>query len=538
MCLGTIQVLEEAWEDDGARVGRLADGSVVSLGFVPGCRTPASYVIVHLGVPVEVLEPKDAAGGARPARRSASHEPPSDRNRTRVRDGVHQRRLDLGELARGRRASETQPCTRRRRTRVAGLVLLSLALPLRYPRASHARSPARRRQWPDCSRSRRSGGAFRSSSSSKGLARAEATQAAFIQKTLGRLGRADRRSALERSGSAPPTSPRSPSSSPARRCSPATPARSSFGTGEAMILAATLLWAVEVDPREAPARFDRGANARRRTHGRSARVMLVCWVALSGRGGELVHLTADQWSWAILTGLFLSAYVATWYGALARAQAVDVTAVLVFGAVVTAVLSRATDGVAFDALGRRPRVDRRRARRRRGTAFADAHGMTPGPLLFARYAYPPNALGLCGAEESRTLLEYGTAGASDEGLAELARAFEGAWPYLTLIAGANKIRDPLDPRVVEAYWVGNSLLDRVSPQTLARHVEDRFKGRVGRSWERIVDAVAAGAVPHHTFHVFAVYPWLGLLRTGAVDAAAVGARSLPHRTRSRRGGRR
>lgn len=142
--------------------------------------------------------------------------------------------------------------------------------------------------------------------------------------------------------------------------------------------------------------------------------------------------------------------------------------------------------------------------------------MTAGPLLFARYAYPPNALGLCGAEESRTLLEYGTEGASDEGLAELARAFEGAWPYLTLIAGANGIQDPLDPRVVEAYWIGNSLLDRVSPQSLARHVEDRFKGRVGRSWERIVDAVAAGAVPHHTFHVFAVYPWLGLLRTGDV----------------------
>jgi Family of unknown function (DUF6390) len=142
--------------------------------------------------------------------------------------------------------------------------------------------------------------------------------------------------------------------------------------------------------------------------------------------------------------------------------------------------------------------------------------MTPGPLLFARYAYPPNALGLCGAEESRTLLEYGSAEASDEGLAELARAFEGAWPYLTLIAGANGIRDPLDVRVVEAYWIGNSLLDRVSPQALARHVEDRFKGRVGRSWERIVDAVAAGAVPHHTFHVFAVYPWLGLLRTADV----------------------
>ena len=140
--------------------------------------------------------------------------------------------------------------------------------------------------------------------------------------------------------------------------------------------------------------------------------------------------------------------------------------------------------------------------------------MTPGPLLFARYAYPPNALGLCGPDESRTLLEYGNTGSSDEGLVELAGAFEGAWPYLVLIAGANGIADPLDPRVVEAYWVGNSLLGGVSAQALARHVEDRFKGRVGRSWERIVDAVAAGALPHHTFHVFAVYPWLGLLRTG------------------------
>jgi hypothetical protein len=143
--------------------------------------------------------------------------------------------------------------------------------------------------------------------------------------------------------------------------------------------------------------------------------------------------------------------------------------------------------------------------------------MTPGPLLFARYAYPPNALGLCGADETRTLLEYGAAGASDGGLAELARTFEGAWPYLTLIADANRIGDPLDPRVVEAYWVGNELLGRVTAGTLRRHVEDRFRGRIGRSWTRVADAVAAGAAPHHTFHVLAVYPWLGLLRTGVVD---------------------
>ena len=69
--------------------------------------------------------------------------------------------------------------------------------------------------------------------------------------------------------------------------------------------------------------------------------------------------------------------------------------------------------------------------------------MTPGPLLFARYAYAPNALGYCGADEPRTLLEYGDAQASDSGLSELARTFDGAWPYLELIAGAAGIGDPV-----------------------------------------------------------------------------------------------
>jgi hypothetical protein len=146
------------------------------------------------------------------------------------------------------------------------------------------------------------------------------------------------------------------------------------------------------------------------------------------------------------------------------------------------------------------------------TVAADA-----GALLFARYAYPPNALGLCGADTPGTLLQYGDARASDGGLAELARTFEGAWPYLSLIAASNRIADPLDPRVVEAYWIGNGLLDRVRPHDLARHVEERFGRRLGRARQTVVDSVAAGAVPHHCFHVFAVYPWLGLLRSGVVD---------------------
>ena len=140
-----------------------------------------------------------------------------------------------------------------------------------------------------------------------------------------------------------------------------------------------------------------------------------------------------------------------------------------------------------------------------------------GPLLFARYAYPPNALGLCGADEPRTLLEYGAARASDGGLAQLAQTFAGAWPYLTLIASANGIADPLDPRVVQAYWVGNDLLERVPPAALVRDVDERFRGRLGRARDGVFAAAAAGAVAHHCFHVFVVYPWLGLLRSGIVD---------------------
>ena len=140
-----------------------------------------------------------------------------------------------------------------------------------------------------------------------------------------------------------------------------------------------------------------------------------------------------------------------------------------------------------------------------------------GALLFARYAYPPNALGLCGADSPVTLLEYGDAGESDGGLAELARTFEGAWPYLTLIAESSRIEDPLDPRVVEAYWVGNDLLSHVPPAVLARHVSERFRGRLGSAGDAIPSIVAAGGVPHHCFHVFALYPWLGLLRSGIVD---------------------
>jgi drug/metabolite transporter (DMT)-like permease len=115
------------------------------------------------------------------------------------------------------------------------------------------------------------------------------------------------------------------------------------GTGEVMILAATLLWAVEV------------VLARWLLHGYAplavgvARmgigvVVLLGWVAVTGRAGDLASLAAHQWGWALLTGAILVGYVVSWFAALARAQAIDVTAVLVAGALVTALLDAAVRG--------------------------------------------------------------------------------------------------------------------------------------------------------------------------------------------------
>ena len=141
-------------------------------------------------------------------------------------------------------------------------------------------------------------------------------------------------------------------------------------------------------------------------------------------------------------------------------------------------------------------------------------GDVGGPVRFARYAYPPNALGYCGPDEAALLLEHADAAYDDPDLRRLLHGFEGAWPYLVVIASANGVRDPLDARVVEAYWVGNGLLDRVGPRALGESLEERFRRRVPGTWAHLSEAVPAGAVPHHAFHVFGVYPWVGLLRGG------------------------
>jgi hypothetical protein len=147
-------------------------------------------------------------------------------------------------------------------------------------------------------------------------------------------------------------------------------------------------------------------------------------------------------------------------------------------------------------------------------------GPTSGPVLFARYAFGPNRLGYCGPDAVDELFGEGTIGGDDRALRDLARSFEGAWPYLELIARANGLEDPLDRRVVEAYWLGSPLLEAVRANAFETSLASRFRPRLrSEGWRWLSGKPDAGAVPVHAFHVLDVFPRIGLLRSGSVDRA-------------------
>lgn len=115
------------------------------------------------------------------------------------------------------------------------------------------------------------------------------------------------------------------------------------GSGELMILAATVLWSIEVIIAKhllsdlspltlGVARMGLGA------------VILVLYGLASGSFAAFGALGSDQIVWVLITGGILSLYVVGWYSSLARAQAVDVMAVLVGGALVTALVRTGFQG--------------------------------------------------------------------------------------------------------------------------------------------------------------------------------------------------
>jgi drug/metabolite transporter (DMT)-like permease len=225
---------------------------------------------------------------------------------------------------------------------IAALVLAAVvgAMSVGRPGAALTR-PSRPGQWAGLAVVGVLGGAIAFVLFFEGLALASATDAAFIQKTLlvwvallavPLLG--ERLGALQVAAIALLV---------LGQIGLAGGATTIFGRGQLMVLGATLVWAAEVIIAKRLL-ADLSSWTVGLTRMGIGSVVLVAWTLIRGEGGALTSLTGNQWMWVLVTGVILAAYVSTWFAALSRAPAVDVTAVLVIGAVITALLAAVVNG--------------------------------------------------------------------------------------------------------------------------------------------------------------------------------------------------
>lgn len=78
------------------------------------------------------------------------------------------------------------------------------------------------------------------------------------------------------------------------------------------------------------------------------------------------------------------------------------------------------------------------------------------------YSLPPHKLGYCGPEEKKTslILDFiKNNQSSREEIEDILKKFVAAYMYYKMIANENGIKNPFSKKVIEAYWLGNNLLD-------------------------------------------------------------------------------
>ncbi|MCL6088882.1 MAG: DUF6390 family protein [Candidatus Marsarchaeota archaeon] len=140
-----------------------------------------------------------------------------------------------------------------------------------------------------------------------------------------------------------------------------------------------------------------------------------------------------------------------------------------------------------------------------------------GIELAASFSLPPNQLGLCGPKK--------TAWGNPRKLAVALKKFRAPYSYLSLIADANGL-EPFDYDVVEAFWLGNKLLEGINGEDVAAVIRKCFVAPSFLSQSRASSLIArlpARIYPHHSFHVFYIGSISGVLkRTRAqLDACRV-----------------
>jgi hypothetical protein len=136
-----------------------------------------------------------------------------------------------------------------------------------------------------------------------------------------------------------------------------------------------------------------------------------------------------------------------------------------------------------------------------------------GLLLCARYSVAPNFFGYCGPEKNSSLVDYLKEGIGDREVKAILTEFDTLFSYLKLISTENKIVDPFDRRVIEAYWLGNPLLENISNLNYLYLLEEKLsleKKIDKKNFQKIKTKIMTHPfVPHHAFHVFNIFKRTG-----------------------------
>lgn len=138
-----------------------------------------------------------------------------------------------------------------------------------------------------------------------------------------------------------------------------------------------------------------------------------------------------------------------------------------------------------------------------------------GILRCARYAFMTYELKLCTPKSNQDFFAYYQSEPTGRGLSLILKEFQTLYPYLEFIARANGVKDPFNEQVIEAYWIGNQLLENITKSELYNHLTDKIglKKRLNiKLLRQVINKIPLGARPHHNFHVFNIGK-----RTGNLD---------------------
>lgn len=127
-----------------------------------------------------------------------------------------------------------------------------------------------------------------------------------------------------------------------------------------------------------------------------------------------------------------------------------------------------------------------------------------GIFQCARFAFKPNQLAYCGPDQNKELAEYLEKLETDGGLSQILEKFECMVPNLRFIASENKIVNPFDEKVVEAYWIGNDLLANTRKPQIYSYLRENTKLML-KDKIRLNEKMEMPANMHHSFHVFRVW---------------------------------